>query len=492
MNASQTEVVADNTVAISVFNPERSTKDLSSENGDFLHLQILLEIFLRMRLDDVRSSLNEFVDLAYKQYQGNSEKLADFDQLKATYTSGQAIRWYTGESPPLYRMLNKALREQNVDVLFTFRFLIRDLSQQLTELNRKQYTTTEQLHLYRGQIMSMNEFNQLHAAVGHIISMNSFLSTSTNREQAYLFVRNASIQKESQIRVLFEIMIDTHRLDIRPFANITELSYFPNEEEVLFMAGSTFRLVDILCQEEDEVRMHVIKLRLCGDDDNQWRDVFTSMKDEIGEETNLLSLGNILREMGEFSRAADFYRRLLSQLPRESFNVAVCYYSLGSIAHTQGKYDEALNKYQYLLKQLPCSAQLVKYQPEFVGLVYNAMGAAYDSRDDLNNAVIHYQQALDLFDQNNSLSAAAALGNLGNVYRKQNRFDLAFDKQQACLQVNRHLSFSLQLSNFSPSRFTRACYLMDIQQLRQLMKISHKFIWLKKNMIKRYPGYNVR
>jgi tetratricopeptide (TPR) repeat protein len=340
-------------------------------------------------------------------------------------------------------MLNKALRQQNIDLLFTFRFLIRDLSRQLTELKQKQYTTTELLQLYRGQIMSKNEFNQLRAAIGHIISMNSFLSTSTNRELANEFVIDRKIEEESQVRVLFEIVADTHRADTRPFANISELSSYPSEEEVLFMAGSVFRLVDILDEEEKGMHMHIIKLRLCGDNDNQLRDVFTSMKDEIGQETNLLSLGNILQEMGEFNRAAHFYRCLLTQLPTDSFNVAVCYYSLGSIAHTRGEYDEALQNYEHLLKQLPCSPQLARYQPDFVGLVYNAMGAAYESKDELDNAVKHYQQALDLLDQNNSLDAAAAFGNLGNVYRKQNKFDLALAKQQTCLQVNRYAPISL-------------------------------------------------
>jgi hypothetical protein len=89
--ATRTKSLSDDTIAISVFSPERSTKNLSSENGDFLHLQVLLEILLRMRLDDVRSSLDEFVDLAYKQYQGNSDKLAEIDNLKATYTSEKAV-----------------------------------------------------------------------------------------------------------------------------------------------------------------------------------------------------------------------------------------------------------------------------------------------------------------------------------------------------------------------------------------------------------------
>jgi tetratricopeptide (TPR) repeat protein len=433
----QSKSVADDKIAISIFNPERSTKDLSSENGDFLHLQVLLEVFVRMRIDDVRSSLDEFLDLARKQYQGNSDRLAEIDNLKAKYSPKEAVWWYSRESPPLYQMLNKALRQQNIEILFTFRFLIRDLNRQLTELKQEQFKNGELLQLYRGQIMSTKEFNQLNEGIDHIISMNSFLSTSANREQACQFMLNKKIDDGSQVRVLFEMVADTNRADTRPFAKISEFSEFPNEEEVLFMAGSVFRLDNIRDEQNKGVTVHVIKLNLCGDNDNQLRDVLTSMKDEIGQETNLLSLGNILQDLGKLDQAAHFYRCLSAQLPADSFNVAVCHYSLGSIAHIQGDCDEALRNYQYLLRQLPRSDQLVQYQPHFVGLVYNAMGAAYERKNELNNAVKYYQQALDLLDQNSKLEAAAAFANLGNVYRKQNKFDLALANQQTCLQVNR-------------------------------------------------------
>ena len=433
--ANQAQSVTKDAISISVFRPEHSTKDLSSENGDFLHLQLLIEVLLRMRPDDIRSSLGEFVKLARGQYQGNSSKLSDIDQLAKTYASEQAVRWYTRESPPLYQMLNKALRQQNVDLIFTFRFLIRDLNRQLTDLKQQQFSGVASIRLYRGQTIPTNEFNQLRAAIGHIISMNSFLSTSSNRAQAIDFARNKTINDDTQVRVLFEIEADTHRTDTRPFANIGHLSDFPSEEEVLFMAGCMFRVIGLSDIRKEGEHIHVIELTLCGDNDNQLRDVFASMKDEMGHETTLLSLGNILQDMGELSRAAHFYRCLLAELPASSFNVAVCHYSLGNIAYSRGAYGEALSNYKHLLEQLPCSAQLVEHQPHFVGLVCNAIGAAYESKDELDAAAEYYRRALELLDQRNSLDAAAAFGNIGNVYRKQKKFDLALARQQTCLQV---------------------------------------------------------
>ncbi len=45
--------------------------------------------------------------------------------------------------------------------------------------------------------------------------------------------------------VLFKINCDTRRPDTKPFADISHLSCFENEKEILFMLGSVFRLEDI-------------------------------------------------------------------------------------------------------------------------------------------------------------------------------------------------------------------------------------------------------
>ena len=74
--------------------------------------------------------------------------------------------------------------------------------------------------------------------------MNSFLSTSVDRRQALSFLY-ASTSSSSMQRVLFEIDVDPQLDGVKPFANITSLSYFSGEDEVLLMLGSIFRLVSI-------------------------------------------------------------------------------------------------------------------------------------------------------------------------------------------------------------------------------------------------------
>ena len=71
--------------------------------------------------------------------------------LKKIIHQNIALWWYTRESF-IYRILNKALRIQNIDLLFLFRFYIRDIEQQL---HKNRYQSS--VRVYRGQLMSHEE-----------------------------------------------------------------------------------------------------------------------------------------------------------------------------------------------------------------------------------------------------------------------------------------------------------------------------------------------
>ncbi len=74
----------------------------------------------------------QLIALYKKNYQDSERNLRIVNEFEQKYTSDKALWWYTRESF-LYRMLNKALRVQNIDLLFLFRFVIGDTWQQLKQ-----------------------------------------------------------------------------------------------------------------------------------------------------------------------------------------------------------------------------------------------------------------------------------------------------------------------------------------------------------------------
>jgi hypothetical protein len=73
-----------------------------------------------------KTDRDELISLCQKEYKDNRVELNILDEFKKDYVSDRSLWWYTRESC-LYRLMNKALRVQNIDLLFLFRFLFEIL-----------------------------------------------------------------------------------------------------------------------------------------------------------------------------------------------------------------------------------------------------------------------------------------------------------------------------------------------------------------------------
>jgi hypothetical protein len=60
-------------------------------------------------------------------YRGNKKELENIQQFEKTYTSNNAIQWYTKDCF-ICRLINKALRTEDIEVLHTFWYFISGLS----------------------------------------------------------------------------------------------------------------------------------------------------------------------------------------------------------------------------------------------------------------------------------------------------------------------------------------------------------------------------
>ncbi|CAF0891661.1 unnamed protein product, partial [Didymodactylos carnosus] len=150
----------------------------NKQEASFMYFQLLTDILIQM--DDIqKNAKKDMIDECREQYTGNKQELTVIDDFEENYSSDKAVWWYTRDCF-LYRILNKALRVQDVDILFKLRFFIKDLHQQLEQL-RSQNNETGTLTVYRGQAMVKEEFNKLQNHIGGFLSMNNFLSTSTDQ-----------------------------------------------------------------------------------------------------------------------------------------------------------------------------------------------------------------------------------------------------------------------------------------------------------------------
>lgn len=140
------------------------------------------------------------------------------------------------------RFINKALRTEDVDVLYQFRFYIMDLSEQLEKKFQKlKETQKDILRLYRGLKLGKDEIEGVQQSIGNLISTNGYLSTSSERSVAYGFATKPA-KRDNIVRALFEYQVDLNAVKKIVIADIREYSAFPEEAEVLVDIGEKKRM----------------------------------------------------------------------------------------------------------------------------------------------------------------------------------------------------------------------------------------------------------
>ena len=403
-------------------NVEQSTTGV---NGQFVHSLLLIDVLLRM--ESVETEKQDFIAFCKNEYKGNKIQLDILCEFKVSYTSKTALWWYTRESF-LYKMVNKALRVQNIDVLFLFRFFLRDIHH---ELQRNQCQSA--IRTYRGQVLSNDELTNLRKSVGELISISSFFSTTLDRDQAIMYLDNCNISDDLH-RVLFEIDADPAMVKTKPFADIHLLSQFGNELEVLFMVGSIFRLGTI---QRNTDRIWIISLTLCGDDEYDLKDTFESMKKKCGgnKATTLLTFGRVLRRMGKLDLAEKYYHRLLSELPSTHLLFSDLCYSFGLVLTDKGDLNTGL---QYLQKSLELKLETSPNDHEAISDRYNAIGTVHQRKCEHDSALSCYKKGIKLLEQGNTidnLKMAHFYNNIAVIYDDQKKYQKALDFSEKALTI---------------------------------------------------------
>jgi len=113
------------TLAFNIFDQkQKSMKHLSKESASFLWHQMLIYVLKQIPQDS--QSKQQMIQLCQDYYQNNKEELKKIENFQKIYRNDQAIQWYTDKGF-LYKLLNKALRTKNMELIYLFQFFIIDL-----------------------------------------------------------------------------------------------------------------------------------------------------------------------------------------------------------------------------------------------------------------------------------------------------------------------------------------------------------------------------
>ncbi|CAF4139087.1 unnamed protein product, partial [Adineta steineri] len=354
----------------------------------FMYTQLFKEVLLDIEYDD--KAIQDLAVCCREVFTGNSTELQIINEFERDYRPQKAIWWYTRECFT-YKMLNQALRMMDADIIINMGFFLRDVHQQIKQLHEQQVSSYEQkpFIVYRGQGLMKSDFEKLQKAKGGLMSFNNFLSTSKDKEVSLEFVGRAS-KEPNKVGILFIMSIDPC-LKSTPFVSIKEVSYFKEEEEILFSMHTVFR-VHAIKQMDNKNELYQVELELTSDDDQQLRLLTDRIREEAGGSTGWQKLGKLLLKIGQFNKAEELYNVLLEQTSDEG-EKAIYYGCLGYVKDDQGDYEKAIWYYE---KGLEIEQKTLPSNHPSLATSYNNIGNVYDNMGEYEKALSYYEKALEI------------------------------------------------------------------------------------------------
>ena len=242
---------------------------------------------------DVSNKATEMIDYCRYKYPFNTFELVEMSEN----TNRSAVKWYFRKGI-FYRMLNKALRTNDLETLYVLSLFIRQLHSEIVELHRTQPIASE-LTLYRVQIMNNAGFEQLKSNRNGVLSWNAFIFASGNRENAEHFLRGSASSSKKKSRVLFVITVpalsDEEQFDL---AKVNAES-----EDYLFSFTSIFRIGPMVKHEDGMSWIVHLTLTNIVSETPQWAKCTRSAKQILTKATYLCVLMSLV---GDHEKAEQF------------------------------------------------------------------------------------------------------------------------------------------------------------------------------------------
>jgi tetratricopeptide (TPR) repeat protein len=409
-----------------VVTSEELGKSSTDLNGRFLYSQLFIETLLYM------SPLDPFDQNQLNQLCKNECELAVINEFRKTYSSDRAIWWYSKETF-LYRLLNQAFRVHDIHLLYTLRFFICDLYQELEKLHAEQQQLSA-MRVYRVQLLAISELVSIENRLGRYMSMNSFLSTTLDYEYAVFLLESSRIHalNTELTSVLFEIEVECVDINIkrtrRTFAEIIQQSAMPDEKEVLFTPGNIFRLTEIIHQKHTSFT--IIRMTLCSFTDAPLRSIYEFRQTQLAiQGYNCMTLGKICWQMGRFDQAERFFRQALED---PSFDEALCYRNLANATQERGDYSMTIVWYA---KSMKLKKQM---SIDVLADTYNSCGVVFHRMGNLRRARQLYNRAMHIWIRaygRDCEQTADYFNNMGVIYFVKSNYVKALRQYRMSLQI---------------------------------------------------------
>ncbi|CAF5119902.1 unnamed protein product [Rotaria sp. Silwood1] len=395
---------------------EQSLMSLDKNEYTLLWNQAFIYYLVNVPDTDMNRLKQNMIEQCQLEYSNNQIQLNYINKFDKECTYDNVLNWYTQDSF-VYRLINRAFRKRNIDLICKFRYFIILLYKKLKELSIKQqkenYST-----VYRGQILGKNDLENLQSNIGCLISINTIMSTSRNEHVAREYISGA------EVGVILEInTISASDNILHPFADISQFSSMSDEEEILFFAGAVFRINSV--QKENDFTW-IIKLTLSNEAVEQMEQLMDGIIEQF---TSITCWHHFFMKIDDWTLFGKYYK-ILTQKSASWKDIMTNVYgvNLYYLFSILGDYEKVTEYY----KELLFNEKFIDYPKR---IILNIMiGYNYFHLFQYDNALFHYDIALSSLDDNNKLRGEIYI-HIGDVWRVRDNVETALSYYKKSLEI---------------------------------------------------------
>jgi len=441
------------------------TNDTS--DSTFAYIQILKEILLD--IDDKTDLKKEMLDFCRQVYADNEIQLRFIDEFEHHFRPDEAIKWYIRQETFLFKILSRAFRIPDPDILFKFRFFIQYLHHQL-----KSNLSTTSMTVYRTQHISSDDFDTILKNQGGFLAFNEFLSTNKDKIKSKQKIIDLPFNKSAFKLVLFQMQLGT---------TIPKMNIETIPDEILLSTATIFRISNV-----EQIDKEIPMIKLISNDDvlKAAQEVTKNVREAVRGPFPLLRIAKLMKYM-EYIQYIEYFTLKLMDDPitvnNESVNLIVggLFHILCTFYYEQEQYDRALD---HLHKSLKVYSRVL--YPDDIKLTptYNNMGSIYHKKGLDEQALQFHKKAYDIQVKSSNPdpdSVAAYAGNIASVLVKQGKYEEAIPYLQRDLQIQERLNSSdddinlaVKYHNLAGAQFRINKYAEALENYKKCLEIELK------------------
>ncbi|CAF4247590.1 unnamed protein product, partial [Adineta steineri] len=430
-------------------------------NSTFAYTQVLKDILLE--IDETVDLKTNMLEFCRQQYIGNEIQLRFIDEFEYHFRPDQAITWFTRQETFIFKMLTRAFRILEPDILFQLRFFIQHLHQQL-----KSNLSTTPMTVYRTQYISNDDIDSISKKQNGLLTFNEFLMTYKTEVEA-----QQPVNTDMKL-VRFEIELNK---------TIPMMEIKTNPENILITTGTVFRISAIKRIDKEII---IIKLTLDNDILNTVQQITKNIQENTYGPFPLFRITKLMKQMKNIQYTEYFCnilvdRQLIINDEAANSTVASLFHMLCCFYYEKKQYDHAL---EHLQTSLKVYLRILSSDDIKLTTTYNNMGSIYHRQGLYEQAFYYHKKAYDIqvhYSNFDPYAIAAYACNIACVLVEQGKYEDAIPYLQRDLQIQKRLcpnrddiQLSTKYHNLAGAQFRLQKYNKALENYQKCLEIELK------------------